>query len=179
MGYWTTRGLRGSVLEELINMTNEVYKQRHVAIIQKIPTPITPIELDREHGNISRAFFDHASTVDYIGAVQGIPICFDAKETAETRLPLQNIHAHQIEFMQEYELNGGIAFLIVYFKKTDEYFLLPFSTLKEYWDNVKKGGRKSIPYSAFNTQLLIHNQNGYVLNYLDTLNVYLSQKEQN
>ncbi len=177
MGYWTTRGLRGSVLEELINMTNEVYKQRHVAIIQKIPTPITPVELDREHGNISRAFFDHASTVDYIGVVQGIPICFDAKETAEARLPLQNVHEHQIEFMREYELNGGVAFLLVYFKKTDEYFLLPFEVLKKYWDGAQAGGRKSIPYAAFDKELLIHNQNGYALNYLETLNTYLSSKE--
>lgn len=177
MGYWTTRGLRGSTLEELINLTNEVYKQRHVAIIQKIPTPITPIELDREHGNISRAYFDHASTVDYIGAVQGIPICFDAKETAQLRLPLQNVHVHQIEFMQEYEHNGGVAFLLVFFRKTDEYFLLPFNVLKKYWDSSKEGGRKSIPYSAFDKKLLIHNQNGYALNYLDTLNVYLNQKE--
>jgi recombination protein U len=177
MGYQHTRGLRGSVLEELINMTNEVYKQRHVAIIQKIPTPITPIELDREQGNISRAFFNQASTVDYIGAVQGIPICFDAKETAEARLPLQNVHAHQIEFMAEYEHNGGIAFLLVYFKKTGEYFMLPFKVLKSYWDAAEKGGRKSIPYSAFDERLLIHNQNGCPLNYLETLNVYLSMKE--
>ncbi len=177
MGYWTTRGLRGSTLEELINLTNDVYKQRHVAIIQKIPTPITPIELDREHGNISRAYFNQASTVDYIGAVQGIPICFDAKETAETRLPLQNVHPHQVEFMEEYELNGGISFLLVYFKKTEEYFLLPFKVLKEYWDKAQKGGRKSIPYSAFDKALTINNENGCVLNYLEALNTYLCNKE--
>ena len=176
MSYMKTRGLRGSTLEELINMTNEVYKNRHLAIIQKIPTPITPVELDREHGNISRAFFEKASTVDYIGAVQGIPICFDAKETAETRLPLQNVHEHQIEFMREYEHNGGVAFLIVYFKKTDEYFLLPFKVLKKYWDEAGEGGRKSIPYDAFDKELLIRATNGYVLNYLETLNIYLTRE---
>lgn len=176
MSYRRTRGLRGSTLEELINMTNEVYKKRHVAIIQKIPTPITPIELDREHGNISRAFFERASTVDYIGAVQGIPICFDAKETAETRLPLQNVHEHQIEFMREYELNGGVAFLLVYFKKTDEYFMLPFKVLEKYWMDAEKGGRRSIPYDAFDKDLTIQGTNGYALNYLDTLNIYLTRE---
>lgn len=174
MGYWNTRGLRGSALEDLINLTNDVYKQRHVAIIQKIPTPITPVELDKEHGNISRAYFDHASTVDYIGAVQGIPICFDAKETTETRLPLQNVHPHQIEFMREYEFNGGVAFLLVWFKKTDEYFLLPFKVLKSYWDGAQSGGRKSVPYSAFDRSLMIFNSNGCPLNYLETLNTYLT-----
>lgn len=177
MGYWTTRGLRGSTLEELINLTNEAYKQHHVAIIQKIPTPITPVELDKAHGNISRAYFDHASTVDYIGAVQGIPVCFDAKETAVGRLPLQNVHAHQVEFMTEYERNGGAAFLLVYFRTTDESFLLPFEVLKKYWDDAQSGGRKSIPYSAFDRDYLIKSSNGYALNYLDALNTYLSKKE--
>ena len=40
---WTSRGLRGSTLEEMINRTNEQYRARHLALIQKVPTPITPI----------------------------------------------------------------------------------------------------------------------------------------
>ncbi len=48
MGYWNSRGLRGSSFEEMINITNNVYKERGLAIIQKIPTPITPINLDKD-----------------------------------------------------------------------------------------------------------------------------------
>ena len=40
MGYWNSRGLRGSVFEEMINLTNEQYEKRGIALIQKIPTPI-------------------------------------------------------------------------------------------------------------------------------------------
>ena len=40
------------------------------------------------------------STVDYIGAVQGIPVCFDAKECGGADVPLRNIHPHQIAFME-------------------------------------------------------------------------------
>lgn len=173
MGYWHSRGLRGSGLEEIINMTNDVYKNKGVAIIQKIPTPITPVKIDKKNGNISLAYFEQQSTVDYIGAVQGIPICFDAKETNEKRLPIQNIHAHQIDFMKHFEKQGGISFLLVNFKQTDEYFYLPFDVLLEYWDNAQSGGRKSIPYSAFNSELLIFQGNGYPLNYLEALNTYL------
>ena len=32
--------------------------------------------------------------MDYIGAVQGIPVCFDAKECAADTFALQNIHEH-------------------------------------------------------------------------------------
>lgn len=41
MGTWNSRGLRGSALEELINRTNEQYREKGLALIQKIPTPIT------------------------------------------------------------------------------------------------------------------------------------------
>ena len=42
MATWNSRGLRGSTLEELVNRTNERYGELGLALIQKIPTPITP-----------------------------------------------------------------------------------------------------------------------------------------
>ena len=73
MGTWKSRGLRGSTLEDMINHSNEVYREKKLALIQKIPTPITPIEIHKESRHITLAYFDQKSTVDYIGAVQGIP----------------------------------------------------------------------------------------------------------
>ena len=46
MGYWNTRGLRGSAFEEIINFTNDRYKSMGLAVVQKIPTPITPVQFD-------------------------------------------------------------------------------------------------------------------------------------
>ena len=80
MATWNSRGLRGSTLEELINRTNEQYREKGLALIQKIPTPITPVKMDKTSRHITLAYFEQKSTVDYIGAVQGIPVCFDAKE---------------------------------------------------------------------------------------------------
>ena len=73
MPTWNSRGLRGSTLEEFINRTNERYRENHLALIQKVPTPITPIKMDKESRHITLAYFEQKSTVDYIGAVQGIP----------------------------------------------------------------------------------------------------------
>lgn len=174
MGYWNTRGLRGNTLEELINITNDVYRQKNLAIIQKIPTPITPVKISEDGKNITLAYFEKQSTVDYIGAVQGIPICFDAKETNLKSLPLNNIHIHQIEFMEDFIKQGGISFLLVSFKFCSEYFILPFDILKKYYKDSKNGKRKSIPYSVFDQNLRIHNKNGYVIHYLETLNTYLT-----
>ena len=110
MATWSSRGLRGSLLEEMINMSNEKYRENHLALIQKVPTPITPITIDKETRHITLAYFDQKSTVDYIGAVQGIPVCFDAKECAVETFSLQNIHSHQVEFMKDFEAQEGIAF---------------------------------------------------------------------
>ena len=85
-----------------------MYREKGLALIQKVPTPITPIKIDKEHRHITLAYFEQKSTVDYIGAVQGIPVCFDAKECASDTFALQNIHAHQVAFMEEFEHQGGI-----------------------------------------------------------------------
>lgn len=71
MATWNSRGLRGSTLEEYINRTNEKYQENGLALIQKIPTPITPITIDKQTRHITLAYFEQKSTVDYIGAVQG------------------------------------------------------------------------------------------------------------
>lgn len=76
MATWNSRGLRGSSLEDLINFTNERYRTGRLALIQKIPTPIKPVRMDGEHRQITLAYFEQRSTVDYIGAVQGIPGMF-------------------------------------------------------------------------------------------------------
>ena len=92
MAAWNSRGLRGSSLEEYINMTNEKYLLNHLGLIQKIPTPITPIKINQETRQITLAYFEQKSTVDYIGVIQGIPVCFDAKECDVTTFPMQNVH---------------------------------------------------------------------------------------
>ena len=100
MATWNSRGLRGSTLEDMVNRTNERYIEGGLALIQKIPTPITPIKIDQQTRHITLAYFEQKSTVDYIGAVQGIPVCFDAKECAVDTFSLQNIHEHQVQFME-------------------------------------------------------------------------------
>ena len=166
MAYWNTRGLRGSAFEELIDLTNRLYIQKGVAVIQKVPTPITPVEVDNKARIISSAYFEKKSTVDFIGVTGGVAICFDAKETRLMNLPLRNIHSHQIEFMEKFERQGGVSFLLVSFSSKDEVFLLPVSKLSKFHNAQKKGGRKSIPYSEFDRNLLVKNENGFPLNYL-------------
>ena len=116
------------------------------------------------------------STIDYIGAAQGIPICFDAKETKQGRLPLQNIHPHQVEFMEQFQKHGGVAFLLVHCSDTEEYYFISFELMEKYWIAAQNGGRKSIPYSAFEKKYLVHNKNGCPVHYLEAINTYLQEE---
>lgn len=177
MGTWKSRGLRGSTLEDMINHSNEVYREKKLALIQKIPTPITPITIDKESRHITLAYFDQKSTVDYIGAVQGIPVCFDAKECAVRTFPLQNVHEHQIRFMEEFEAQGGIAFILLHFTAEDEIYYLPFADLYCFWKRMKEGGRKSFTYEEVDKSFRVHAHRDILVHYLETLQRDLSRRE--
>lgn len=170
MPTWNSRGLRGSALEELINHTNEKYRESRLALIQKIPTPITPIQIDKESRHITLAYFEQKSTVDYIGAVQGIPVCFDAKECNADTFPLANIHAHQVEFMRQFEEQDGIAFLLISFTHRDEFYYLRFAELLRFWERSAEGGRKSFRYEELDPGFFLPKVSGILVPYLNGLN---------
>ena len=167
MATWKSRGLRGSILEEMINRTNEVYSENHLALIQKVPTPITPINMDHKTKQITLAYFDKKSTVDYIGVVQGIPVCFDAKECATDRFSLQNIHAHQVRFMEEFAAQDGIAFFLIHFTHKDLFYYMRISELLKYWKRAEEGGRKSFTIDELDDSFIIDDVNGPVIPYIN------------
>lgn len=177
MATWNSRGLRGSTLEELINRTNEKYAENGLALIQKIPTPITPVRMDKEHHQITLAYFEQKSTVDYIGAVQGIPVCFDAKECAADTFALQNIHEHQVRFMGQFEKQGGISFFLIYYTAKDLFYYLPYEMLRFFWDRAKEDGRKSFRYEELNPEYVIPKKSGILIPYLDLLKKDLDERE--
>lgn len=177
MATWNSRGLRGSTLEDLINLTNEKYREQKLALIQKIPTPIKPVRIDQESRHITLAYFDQKSTVDYIGAVQGIPVCFDAKECAADTFPIMNIHAHQVAFMQEFENQGGIAFIIVFYSHRNEMFYMPFRMIRTYFERSQNGGRKSITYAEMKSAYLIGQGSGIPVHYLEALQKDLEERD--
>lgn len=169
MATWNSRGLRGSTLEDFVNRSNETYLENGLALIQKVPTPITPITIDKETRHITLAYFEQKSTVDYIGAVQGIPVCFDAKECNTDTFPLQNIHAHQVEFMQNFEKQGGVSFFLILYTKRDVFYYLRFEKLKEFWERAEAGGRKSFRYEELEPEFFLPKGKGVLVPYLDTL----------
>ncbi len=177
MATWNSRGLRGSTLEEMVNRTNEWYLEKGLALIQKIPTPITPVRMDKEHRHITLAYFDQRSTIDYIGAVQGIPICFDAKECVAATFPLQNIHEHQVQFMADFEKQGGIAFVLIYYTAKNILYYMRFEELRGFWNRAKEGGRKSFRFEELDGRFFMEFFRGCYVPYLDAMNLDLEIRD--
>lgn len=177
MATWNSRGLRGSTLEDFINRTNERYQQQGLALIQKIPTPITPVRMDKDHRQITLAYFDQRSTVDYIGAVQGIPVCFDAKECRTDTFPLHNIHEHQMTFMHDFEKQDGIAFFIIYYSTRNELYYMRYEEIENFWKRMQDGGRKSVRLEELDPQFFMKLKQGVYVPYLDMLQKDLERRE--
>ncbi len=139
---------RGMDLENDINLSNEYYRNKHIALITKRPTPINIVKVDYSHGaRITDAYFEKQSTTDYNGVYKGRYIDFEAKNTkSKTSFPLSNIEKHQIEHLKMVLEQGGIAFFIIQFQVHQEVFLLDASYVIEFYEH---GERKSIPYDVF------------------------------
>lgn len=179
MATWNSRGLRGSTLEDLINHTNEFYLEQGLALVQKIPTPITPVEFDSSTRRITLAYFDQRSTVDYIGVVQGYAVCFDAKECASDSFPLANIHEHQIEFMKQFEKQGGIAFFLIHFTERREFYYLRYVDLLPFLDRRDRGGLKHFKVSELSKEWMVPLERESRLLYLEPLAKDLEERPEN
>ena len=158
MGTWNSRGLRGSTLEDMVNRTNEWYLEKGLALIQKIPTPITPVKMDKEHRHI--------------------PICFDAKECVAETFPLQNIHDHQVSFMEAFERQGGIAFILIYYSSKNILYYMRFEELCGFWNRAKEGGRKSFRFEELDERFFMEFMRGCYVPYLDAMNLDLEIRDE-
>ena len=177
MATWNSRGLRGSTLEDLINFTNENYRDKGLALVQKIPTPIKPIKIDKESSQITLAYFEKDSTVDYIGVVQGVPVSFDAKECTTDTFSMQNIHEHQYQFMKEFEQQQGVSFLIIFFTTRNELYYMPFRELKRYVERIREGHPKNFKYQELDPANFIRAKGGILVHYLEPLSRDLMNRE--
>ena len=136
---------RGMVLENDINVTNEYYIEKGIALIYKKPTPIKITKVNYDKSKITEAFFESPSTLDYNGLDKGKYIEFDAKETqSKTSFALVNIHSHQLEHIKKVYKLDGVVFLIIRFVLLNETYILMGRDLVDFLNN---NTRKSIPYS--------------------------------
>jgi recombination protein U len=90
---------------------------------------------------------------DYGGvlAPDGRAIFYDAKTTRRTGLDFDNLHAHQVTFLERTTCYGAVAGFLVEFGKYQEVYFLPIQILARWRD---QSLRKSIPHKFFIEHLI-------------------------
>ena len=85
---------------------------------------------------------------DYGGALSpdGRAIFYDAKTTRREALDFDNLHAHQITFLERTARFGAIAGFLVEFSKYSEVYFLPIQLVVRWRD---ESARKSVPHQFF------------------------------
>jgi recombination protein U len=89
---------------------------------------------------------------DYGGvlAPDGRAIFYDAKTTRRESLDFDNLHAHQIAFLERIARFGGVAGFLVEFSKHKKAYFLPIQLIAKWREESK---RKSLPYRFFDEHL--------------------------
>lgn len=171
---------KGMDLEEMVNDSNQYYLNNDIAVIHKKPIPIQIVHVNypsRNKAVITEAYYKTPSTTDYNGIYKGKYIDFDCKEcNSETSFPIKNVHEHQIIHLENVKRHGGIAFLLIYFIKYNEYYLLMIEDFLPFYKESLNGGRKSIPYVDIKA-LGIQIYEGFRprLSYLDGIDEYIKK----
>lgn len=124
-----------------------------------------PLEIDRGQerlsaGSLNRLVKQHKVTdwrrfvpeakgePDYGGvlAPDGRGIFYDAKTTRREALDFDNLHAHQIEYLERTAQCGAVAGFLVEFSAHREVYFLPIQVLVRWRE---QSSRKSLPYRFF------------------------------
>lgn len=159
---------RGKYLEDWVEQANQVYNNKGMAVINKIPTPwkiqrkMSPYT---KQYSISGAFPEKKSTVDFGGTASKQSIWFDVKAvTNKKSFPLTNIYGHQREYLKKVAEQGGKAFLLVHSKELKKTWILWIDQLFKF---IAENTRKSIPFEWLEANCEeVKQGNGVMLDYL-------------
>ena len=137
----------GMLFENSLNISNEYYRIHEKAIIYKKPTPIQVVKVNypmRSQAKIVEAYYKTPSTTDYNGIYRGKYIDYEAKETNNSSFAFKHIFDHQIKHLVSVYKAGGIAFVIIYFRKFNEVHIISIRDFYDLFIQGQNGGRKSI-----------------------------------
>ena len=79
--------------------------------------------------------------------------------------------------MEDFEAQGGVAFMLIFFSDTDEYYYAPFKEIKKYWDRAVNGGRKSVKRDEFLEGYYLDAAGKVIVPYLEGLEKDLESRD--
>jgi recombination protein U len=146
----------GSGFQEAINRANMAYERIGRACITRKAIPGRFL-IERRFVPESKAEPDYGGTV----GLSGRAIFYDAKTTRREVLDFDNLHAHQIGFLERMARLGAIAGFLVEFSRCGEVYFLPIQVLARWRDTL---ARRSLPYQFFAANLALAPQGkGFLL----------------
>lgn len=135
---------RGKSFESYIEYTNQAYRARGIAIIEKQYVEMLPIR--NSAGKVVACKVGEKSTVDYIGRFGRIPIAVEAKNTQTKAIRFDAVQDHQARFLQEFTADGaGIGIVLVSFG-LEKFYAVPsefWITAREAWWTAQRRGKKT------------------------------------
>jgi recombination protein U len=162
---------RGKYLEEWVEQTNQVYNNKGLAVINKIPTPWKIMRKKSPYTkqySINSAYPEKKSTVDFGGTASKKSVWFDVKSSHnKTSFPLNNITKHQEEYLKKVAEQGGKAFMLIHSTHFEKTWVLWIDQLFKF---IAEHTRKSIPYEWFDENCdEVKKGNGVMLDYLPVI----------
>lgn len=163
----------GARFQEIINFVNEQYERAGVACITRKAVPGKYVR-GKQNPNTSLSVSTRISATDFrklsqhhfsqkfipeskaepdyggVIAPHGQGIFYDAKSTTRQSLDFDNLHIHQIEFLERVAKAGAVAGFLVEFSSHHSVYFLPIQALT-LWK--RHSTRKSIPYNVFEQHL--------------------------
>ena len=70
-------------------------------------------------------------------------------------------------FMEDFEKQGGISFILLFFSSLNETYYIPFKDIKFFYERSLNGGRKSFTYDEIDKNYKINSTSGAVVHYLE------------
>lgn len=166
----------GMMFEEALNNSNKYYRLQDIAYIYKKPTPIQVVKVNypaRSKAKIIEAYYKTPSTTDYNGIYKGRYLDYEAKETNNLSFSFTHIAKHQLDHLQKIDKHGGIAFIIIYYRKVEKVFIIDIKIFMELYNLGLKNKEKSIKHTkALELGIEVKLQYSPPIDYLKAVDFY-------
>lgn len=117
---------RGMYLETIINNSLAYYDSHNIALFRK---QSIPIKIKRINKKEVIGILEDKCDVDYYGIYKGRFIALEAKQTNNDFFSLNQLLEHQKEYLTKIIKLGGLSYLIIFFQKTNNFYLVKFQNL--------------------------------------------------
>jgi recombination protein U len=154
----------GMYAETVVQRSCDYYRMNEIAFIEKRQLPIKIIKKINSNTIIGKLI--DKSSVDFFGCFNTKHLEFEVKETSDKNFSLSMLKQHQFDYLKKLNNNKITCFLIVYFAKYDEFYLLDFFWVLKY---IEKYNIKSIKYEDIKKHCkLLQIKFPGILNFLET-----------